>query len=39
MAGRAEEGIGEPDVVSAAVAALAADVLAVVKKGRTVEDR
>jgi hypothetical protein len=39
MAGRAEEGIGEPDVVSASVAALAADVVAVVKKGRTVEDR
>lgn len=30
MAGRAEEGVGEPAVVSAAVAALAADVLAVV---------
>jgi hypothetical protein len=30
MAGRVEEGVGEPDVVSAAVAALAADVLAVV---------
>ncbi|MEQ6326399.1 hypothetical protein ABDZ15_19425 [Mycobacterium canetti] len=30
MAGRAEEGVGEPDVVSAAVAALAADVVAVV---------
>jgi hypothetical protein len=32
MAGRAEEGVGEPDVVSASVAALAADVLAVVEK-------
>jgi hypothetical protein len=30
MAGRAEAGVGEPDVVSASVAALAADVLAVV---------
>jgi hypothetical protein len=30
MAGRAEEGVGEPDIVSASVAALAADVLAVV---------
>jgi hypothetical protein len=30
MAGRAEEGIGEPDVVAASVAALAADVLAAV---------
>jgi hypothetical protein len=34
MAGRAEEGVGEPDVVSASVAALAADVLAVVGESR-----
>lgn len=39
MAGRAEEGAGDPDVVSASVSALAADVLAVVKKGGTVENR
>ena len=32
MAGRAEQGVGDPDVVSASVAALAADVLAVVGK-------
>lgn len=30
MAGRAEEGVGDPDLVSASVAALAADVLAVI---------
>jgi hypothetical protein len=30
MAGRAEEGIGDPDLVAASVAALAADVLAAV---------
>jgi hypothetical protein len=34
MAGRAEEGVGEPDVVSASVAALAGDVLAVVGESR-----
>jgi len=33
MAGRAEQGVGDPDVVSASVAVLAADVLAVI--GRT----
>lgn len=35
MAGRAEEGIGDPDLVSASVAALAADVLAVVANSST----
>lgn len=34
MAGRAEEGVGEPDVVSASVAALTADVLAAVGESR-----
>jgi hypothetical protein len=34
MAGRAEQGVGEPDIVSAAVAALAADVLAMVGESR-----
>jgi hypothetical protein len=35
MAGRAEEGVGEPDVVSASVAALAGDILAVVGESRS----